>query len=660
MDALRTMSLVLAGAWLIAAVVTLRARQPRPALMALLIAGAQAVAGAWPELAPLTLAAWLVGALAVPHGRLDTGARRAIAGAGTLAFAGWAVAGALDDRRPGTAPFVGAAVVVALVALTGAYLRCRQDDVAGRRVIQWLTAMAVLAAAFGLACLALHVLAGTPDQPWGWLAAGLVLIPIGQAFAAVPSASRVAATVLVESIVVAGLTVLVVVVYLVVVVGLGRQPTGHERDVLLASLAAAVVVSVLALPARHRLVGFATALVGGGEPSADEVVGGFAARMSRAVPMDELMLQLAESLRTTMASGGAEIWVGADGVLNRTISVPTRPAARLALGDRERVVVGRARVGGVSWATVWLPELVDPNASAGANGTRPDLRIAPVAHLGELLGLVVVRRVPGSVDFTEEDERLLVELARQLGLALHNVRLDSALQASLAELEQRNTELQASRLRIVSASDEARRGIERNLHDGAQQHLVALAVKLGLARQIAEDGDSVLGLLDDLRGDVQTTIAELRELAHGIYPPLLRNRGLGEALRTAVARSPLACSVDVDLPERYPEEAETAAYFCCLEALQNAGKHAGATAEVTVRVGGDGTALWFEVADDGVGFEAAGAASGHGFVNMRDRLGAIGGQLSVESTPGHGTRVSARIPTPPLRVAVPHGEIISS
>ena len=299
---------------------------------------------------------------------------------------------------------------------------------------------------------------------------------------------------------------------------------------------------------------------------------------------------------------------------------------------------------------MWLPDLVD----SATNGTRRDVRIAPVAHLGELLGLLVVRRGADAAAFTDEDERLLVELARQLGLALHNVRLDSALQASLAELEQRNAELQASRLRIVSASDEARRAIERNLHDGAQQHLVALAVKLGLARQIAEEGDAgVPALLEDLRADVQTTIAVLRELAHGIYPPLLRDRGLGEALRTAAARSPLACTVEVDLPGRYPEDVEAAAYFCCLEALQNAGKHAGSGAEVRVRVGGDGSTLWFEVSDDGIGIDAT-AAQGHGFVNMRDRLGAIGGQLSVDSAPGRGTRVCAKIAASPLS-AVPGG-----
>jgi signal transduction histidine kinase len=264
----------------------------------------------------------------------------------------------------------------------------------------------------------------------------------------------------------------------------------------------------------------------------------------------------------------------------------------------------------------------------------------------------VVRRDAGSPDFTEDDDRLLVDLARQLGLALHNVRLDSALQASLAELEQRNAELQASRLRIVTASDESRRAIERNLHDGAQQHLVALAVKLGLARQIVEeDPEAVLALLEQLREDVRVTIAELRELAHGIYPPLLRDRGLGEALRTAGLRCPLACAVTVDLPGRYPEEVETAAYFCCVEAIQNAGKHAGAGATVTVTVGRDASSLWFEVRDDGLGFDPT-RVGGHGFVNMQDRLGAIGGRLSVESTPGQGTTVRGSIPAQPREAAV--------
>ncbi|MCW2550039.1 MAG: sensor histidine kinase, partial [Mycobacterium sp.] len=290
------------------------------------------------------------------------------------------------------------------------------------------------------------------------------------------------------------------------------------------------------------------------------------------------------------------------------------------------------------WAAIWMPTMLAPPGG--------DIRLVPVAHLGELLGLIVVRRVADTPVFTEEDERPLVELARQLGLALHNVRLDSALQASLAELAERNEQLQASRLRIVTAADDSRRAIERNLHDGAQQHLVALAVKLGMAAQIAEDGDTdtVLSLMTDLRGDVQTTIVALRELAHGIYPPLLRDRGLGEALQTAARRCSLPCTVDVELVDRYPEQIEATIYFCCLEAMQNAGKYAGPQAQLSVRVTTDASTLCVEVVDDGIGFDVSIAEHGQGFVNMRDRLGAIGAELVVESSLGSGTRVSTQIP----------------
>jgi signal transduction histidine kinase len=226
------------------------------------------------------------------------------------------------------------------------------------------------------------------------------------------------------------------------------------------------------------------------------------------------------------------------------------------------------------------------------------------------------------------------------------------LQASLEELQQRNVELQASRARIVAAADASRRAIERNLHDGAQQHLVALAVKLGLAGQIAGDAKpEVTALLEELRGDVQTTITELRELAHGIYPPLLRDRGLPEALRTAATRSPLPVDVDAELPSRYPADAEAAAYFCCLEAMQNAGKYAGADAAVTIQVLANEGGLTFSVSDDGPGFDTTTTPQGHGFTNMLDRLGAIGGTLTVTSALGQGTTVRGEVPCEPLAVA---------
>jgi signal transduction histidine kinase len=644
--ALAVAAIVLAAGWAVVAVAALRvAEQRRLALSCLLLAMVQAAAAGWAPLAPLTLAAWITYALAVPDGRLQSRSRQWLAGLAGLVALVWTVLLAAMSQPASTGGFIGPAVGIAVVSVLAVALRYRQAGNDQRHLLQWLAAALVLFAGVAVVLVSLTLIVDVPRDPLPGLVGALVLIPIGQLAAVLAPASRAAAVALIESIAVAGVGALVSVVYLVIVAGIDGVPTGHERDVLIASLAAAIVVAVLALPVRNRLVGWASVLVGRQDRSTEEVVTTFSARMSRAVPMDELLLQLAESLRASVAGAGAEIWTGSDAIFTRAVSVPDRGPGRLQLGERERSVIASARIGGNGWASVWLPDLIESGA---------DLRVVPIAHLGELLGLIVVRRAVEDSAFSEADDRPLVELARQLGLALHNVRLDSALQASLAELADRNVELQASRLRIVAAADASRRAIERNLHDGAQQHLVALAVKLGLAQQIAEDGDFeiVQSLLVDLRADVQTTIKELRELAHGIYPPLLRDRGLGEALRTAATRSQLACTVEVDLPGRFPEEVETAAYFCCLEAMQNAGKYAGDGATLRVRVSASPDLLCLELIDDGAGFDVTTAGEGHGFVNMRDRLGAIGGELTIDSSPGKGTTVRASIPARPIEQRV--------
>jgi signal transduction histidine kinase len=260
------------------------------------------------------------------------------------------------------------------------------------------------------------------------------------------------------------------------------------------------------------------------------------------------------------------------------------------------------------------------------------------------LGAIVVERPADGDLFSEEDDRVLTELARQVGLALYNVQLDSALQASLDEVRRQAEELRASRARIVATADAERRKIERNLHDGAQQHLVALAVNLRLARDIVtDDPASVVEMLDALAAEVKDTIQELRDLAHGIYPPLLLDSGVVEALRAAASRSPLAVEVTADGVSRYPTEVEAAVYFCCLEALQNASKHAP-EAHVAVRLWEESGGLLFTVIDDGPGFDAAVAQRGHGYTNMSDRLGAIGGTVRWESQPGSGATVRGSVP----------------
>ena len=375
--------------------------------------------------------------------------------------------------------------------------------------------------------------------------------------------------------------------------------------------------------------------------SPDELLRTFGQRLTRSIPMDELLLQLVESLRKAMVLVSAEVWTGQDGHFELAAGVPHRQAAAIMVGAKESAVVARAGVSGGTWLDIWVPAVVGPNGSAA-------MRLAPVAHAGELLGFIVVTRRRDGEAFTESEDRVLTELARQVALALHNVQLDAALQASLDELQVRNDELQQSRARIVAAGDAERRKIERNLHDGAQQHLVALAVKLRLTRDAVEDDpDDAIAMIDEIKGNLQDAIQELRALAHGIFPPLLMSGGLTEALPAAASRAALPTKIDTAGIGRYSADVEAAVYFCVLEAMQNAGKHAGDGAAVRVAVAEQEGALTFSVVDDGAGFEVAGrGAVGHGFVNMSDRLGAFGGTLDVASVPGGGTTVRGTLPLP--------------
>jgi signal transduction histidine kinase len=230
-------------------------------------------------------------------------------------------------------------------------------------------------------------------------------------------------------------------------------------------------------------------------------------------------------------------------------------------------------------------------------------------------------------------------------LAVHNAQLDSALQESLDGLRRQAAELQASRARIVAAADGERRRIERNLHDGAQQHLTAMAIKLRLVSELAEqDHDQAKNLLEELSCEVSDAARELRDLAHGIYPPLLAESGLPTALAAAARWSTLPTTVDAADLGRYPAEVEATVYFCCLEAIQNACKHAGEGATLVLHLQESAGMLTFDVVDDGEGFDAQGRGLGAGFLNMADRLGALGGSLRVESAPHRGTTVSGAAP----------------
>jgi signal transduction histidine kinase len=246
------------------------------------------------------------------------------------------------------------------------------------------------------------------------------------------------------------------------------------------------------------------------------------------------------------------------------------------------------------------------------------------------------------VPFTPVELRLFTGLASQAGLVLRSAGLRAALQQRLTELSAREAELRVSRERLVDAQDEARRRLERDIHDGAQQHLVALAVNLRLARSLAASApDRAEALLAAQERAAEAAVGSLVQLSRGIYPPLLAQQGLATALRSAATGLPV--EVVDSTTARYPSAVEAAAYFTSLEAIQNAAKHASAS-RVLVSVAAGPDELRLTIEDDGCGFDAAAVTAGSGLAGMRDRVDSVGGTLVVASTPGSGTTVRATIP----------------
>jgi signal transduction histidine kinase len=238
--------------------------------------------------------------------------------------------------------------------------------------------------------------------------------------------------------------------------------------------------------------------------------------------------------------------------------------------------------------------------------------------------------MPPNERLVPTQEKLVADVAAQAGLVLRNAKLIE--------------DLKASRQRLVAAQDLERRRIERNIHDGAQQQLVALAVKLKLADTlVGRDEEGAHAMLADLQTETNQALEDLRDLARGIYPPLLADKGLGAALESQGRKSAVPVSVETDGIGRYPQETEAAVYFSCLEALQNVAKYAGATT-ATVRLAQANGDLTFEVSDDGIGFDPAAASHGSGLQGIADRLAALGGELEVRSAPGSGATVAGRLP----------------
>ena len=247
---------------------------------------------------------------------------------------------------------------------------------------------------------------------------------------------------------------------------------------------------------------------------------------------------------------------------------------------------------------------------------------------------------PRSQRLTADDERLTRQVASGMGLALRNQRLTE-------DLRMRVDELRDSRRRIVAVQDDTRRTLERNLHDGAQQQLVAVKVKLGIARQFADrDGAPNTSTdLERLAGDADRAIEEMRTFARGIYPPLLEAEGLVPAITAHARRLPIAVEVTDHGIRRYDRSIESTAYFCLVEALDNITVHTD-VATASIELDDDGACLQFAITDEGTGFDTTGPWR-TGLTMMSDRIDVLGGALSVTSAPGSGTTVRGTVPVGP-------------
>ncbi len=341
--------------------------------------------------------------------------------------------------------------------------------------------------------------------------------------------------------------------------------------------------------------------------------------------------------------------------------LPARMARLLAQGTGARwAQVWLIRQDRLTLAATWPPDATagaaPPDLAPGARDTTgPGRRALMVRHGGQGFGVLRLQEHPRR-PLSAVEERLFVGLAAQAGLVLHLAGLEDELASRHRELVQREHELRASRDRLIAAQDGARRRLERDIHDGAQQHLVALSVNLRLAHTVAARAPGrAAGLLAQQSVAAAEAIETLSQLARGIYPTLLAGQGLLPALRAAVATSPIPVDLSGVDPRRLPEDVEAALYFVTLEAVQNAAKHSRASC-ITVSLTGTDDVWQVRVSDDGAGFvpaDALEAAGGAGLVNMGDRLDAAGGTLSVVSAPGRGAVLTASVPVPAAPAGTP-------
>ena len=498
-----------------------------------------------------------------------------------------------------------AASIVSLVA------RYRTGGPLLRQQIKWLAMTALILAVFLIIAL-LGIAAG---QTWVTNAAYQVVTIV--VLFGIPAAMTIAILrhrlfdidVIISRAVVYGLlSAAFTIVYAGIVLGIGTF-AGHRGGPLL-TVAAAVCIALLFQPLRHRFQQFANRLVYGERATPYQVLSDFAEDMAGQLDFTEAVDRMVSVLADATGADQAEAWIRVGGQL--------RPAAVWPRGSVP-------------------PPAVPLNPSGALPLFESASRAVAVRHSGELLGALSLRK-PRTEPLTGAEDELLQHLASQAGLVLRNAQLTADLRATIDELR-------ASRRRLVEAQDAERRKIERNLHDGAQQQLIALRIQLSLLEDAAEDPSAVRQITPMLKDGLRAALDELRDLARGIYPPLLAERGLVAALQAQVRKAPLPVLIEADSIERYPPDTETTVYFCTLEALQNIAKYAGAT-QAAIRLACPDGSLQFIISDDGAGFDTTKARHGSGLQGIADRLAALGGTLDIHSQPGHGTTLSCQLPVP--------------
>jgi len=514
---------------------------------------------------------------------------------------------------------------VAALVLASIFLRLRGADADRRHQIKWVAFGAVVTITTVIGLNSIPV--GNTGIPplWYFFIGGPLLIIAGLA---IPVAIGLAVmryrlydidVIISRALVYGALAVSITAVYIGIAVGIGTLVGSGGQPNLWLSIVATIIVAVGFQPVRERVQKVANRLVYGRRATPYEVLSAFSEQVAETHAADEVLPRMARVLREGAGAGVATVWLRTGGFL--------RPAAT-------------------------YPEAMpQPEALPMEDGTVPEIPGAAatvrVEHQGDVLGALSVTKRKGE-SLTPAEAHLIGDLANQAGLVLRNVRLT-------AELRQRLDELRSSRQRLVRAQDEERRRLERNLHDGAQQHLVALKVKIGLAQMlIAKAPDQARATVTALKTDADEALETLRDLARGIYPPLLADKGLVVALESQARKATVPVTVEADGVERYSQEMESTVYFCVLEALQNVQKYAHAT-HVLVRLRGERDILVFEVIDDGTGFDVAGVRKGSGLTNVSDRVDALGGRIEIRSRSGAGTTVRGEVPVSTrtaVRVAV--------